>query len=207
MAIDESQDVWLISTDQRQLSPSAQQIINYGELVCRCGWIASIMIIIMSAVGSAYIDESRLLTFVFFGIAPAAIIYMTGFLLRLILLWVGAVYDVIHPHVQETCRVISQTTFFGWQLLNDHVAKLDLCGNLVLRPTEAGLKIAKAALARCVVDAFTLERLRRFRRDAYRNFVYVSMFPVRQSAQLLIRILERKHVHLSHGYPRLLPKH
>jgi hypothetical protein len=189
MAIDASQDVWLPPKDESKLSAAAQQIRNCGELVCQASWIVSVMVIIMAAAGSAYIDESRPVTFVFFGIAPAAIIYMIGFLLHLLLMWVGAVYDIVFPYVEKGFGVVSKLAIVCFSSLYHLIVKLNLYENIILKPIFVVLGIAKMARPYCLIDAPKIDRFRRLGREAYRNFMYVSMFPVRQSAQLLIRLL------------------
>jgi hypothetical protein len=205
MAADDSRDAGLLATDKSQLSPSAQQIRNCGELICRCSSIVAAIVIFIAGAGSAYIDESRLLTFMFFGIAPAILIYMTGFSLRLIFMWLGAIYDVIHPYLQKGCLFVSKTSITGLHLLYDAVAKLNLYENLIPRPKYLVLETAKIAAAYCIISSSTIGRLKRLRRDAYRNFIYISMFPVRQSAQLLIRILGQKTIDLDRRYPACYP--
>ena len=205
MAADDSRIVGQFPTDKSQLSPSAQQIRNCGELVSKCGSIAAAIVIFTAGAGSAYIDKSRLLTFVFFGIAPAILIYMAGFLLRLIFMWLGAAYDVIHPYLQKGCLFASKLAITGLCLFGDAVAKLNIYENIILRPKCLILETATITAACCIVSASMIEWLKRLRRDAYRSFIYVSMFPVRQSAQLLIRILGQKAIDLDRRYPAYYP--
>jgi len=206
MPIDRSRDIWLVKPDERQLSHTAQQIRNWGELICRCSWITSALIVIGAATGSGYIDESRLLTFVFMGIVPATLIYMTGFLLRLALMWVSAIYDVFSPYIKRAWNLIAGIIGAGLKALDDGFAKLNLYSNLVRKPTRIIVKCAKRAYGFIRIDAAKAARLKKLHRQAYRGVLYVSMFPVRRTAQFLLRILDRDNIAPGQGQPAYYPR-